>query len=503
MFLLSITAQHLLGAESTWIALDADQTLGLGSIRHQSSSESGYQQDRSGRHCRDAHPSEMQSSMQDLLFDGKALFTEEIDTRLHGTKNSRMTLQTLGLCVPAPAKPKFKPQQTPTSAALPKHFRLLGLVTLWLGVIFLAGFFYTNVKITSPSYPQTNVMFLKTHKTASSTVMNILFRFAEKHNLTLALPAGQNYHLGYPHRFMAQFVEGFKTMGQSYNIMCNHMRFNLPEVRKVMPNTTTYFSIMRNPISLMESSYAYFKFFTPAFRRSKDVNEFLASPWTYYNMSEYTDNVHARNYMWFDFGYDNNAMDTEDYVQRVLAEIEQAFQLMLLTDYFDESMVLLKETLGWEMDDVVYFKLNSRSQDTIKSMTPESKEKVKEWCSLDWKLYQHFNRTFWRRIQETIGLEKLDQEVNLLRMRQKELMELCLLNPMPIDKTKIKDKKLQPFQSGCANILGYNLKEDMANETLRTCLRLITPELQYMSYLYARQFPEKKRKSIAFSLWRR
>ncbi|XP_030431635.1 galactose-3-O-sulfotransferase 2 [Gopherus evgoodei] len=397
-----------------------------------------------------------------------------------------------------------------------RHSRLLGLVTLWLGVIFLAGFFHTNVKITSsyrmwrfstkplrPSYPQTNVMFLKTHKTASSTVMNILFRFAEKHNLTLALPAGQNYHLGYPHRFMAQFVEGFKTMGQSYNIMCNHMRFNLPEVQKVMPNTTTYFSIMRNPISLMESSYAYNKFFTPAFRRSKDVNEFLASPWTYYNMSECTNNVHARNYMWFDFGYDNNAMDTEDYVQHVLAEIEQAFQLMLLTDYFDESMVLLKETLGWELDDVVYFKLNSRSQDSIKSMTPESKEKVKEWCSLDWKLYQHFNRTFWRRIQETIGLEKLDQEVNLLRMRQKELMELCLLDPMPIDKTKIKDKKLQPFQSGRANILGYNLKEDMANETLRTCLRLITPELQYMSYLYAHQFPEKKRKSTAFSLWRR
>ncbi|XP_008175659.4 galactose-3-O-sulfotransferase 2 [Chrysemys picta bellii] len=392
-----------------------------------------------------------------------------------------------------------------------RHSRLLGFVTLWLGVIFLAGFFHMNINITSvwgfstkhlrPSHPQTNAMFLKTHKTASSTIMNILFRFAEKHNLTLALPAGQNYHLGYPHHFMAQFVEGFKTMGQSYNIMCNHMRFNLPEVRKVMPNTTTYFSILRNPVSLMESSYAYNKFFTPAFRRSKDVNEFMASPWTYYNMSEYTNNVHARNYMWFDFGYDNNAMDTEDYVQRVIAEIEQAFQLMLLTDYFDESMVLLKDTLGWELDDVVYFKLNSRSQDTIESMTPESKEKVKEWCSLDWKLYQHFNRTFWRRIQETIGLEKLDQEVNLLRMRQKELMELCLLDPVPIDKTKIKDKKLQPFQSGRANILGYNLKEDMANETLRTCLRLITPELQYMSYLYARQFPEKKRKSTAFSLW--
>ncbi|XP_038271033.2 galactose-3-O-sulfotransferase 2 [Dermochelys coriacea] len=370
-------------------------------------------------------------------------------------------------------------------------------------VIFSYRVWGFSTKHLRPSHPQMNVMFLKTHKTASSTIMNILFWFAERHNLILALLAGQNYHLGYPHRFMAQFVEGFKTIGQSYNIMCNHMRFNLQEVQKVMPTTTTYFSILRNPVSLMESSYAYNKFFTPAFRRSEDVNEFLASPWTYYNMSEYTNNIHARNYMWFDFGYDNNAMDTEDYVQSVIVEIEQGFQLILLTDYFDESMVLLKDTLGWELDDVVYFKLNSRSQDTIESMTPESKEKVKEWCSLDWKLYQHFNRTSWRRIQETIGLEKLNQEMNLLRMRQKELMELCLLDPVPIDKIKIKDKKLQPFQSGYANILGYNLKEDMANETLRTFLRLIIPELQYMLYLYAHQFPEKRRKSTTFPLWQR
>ncbi|XP_074860687.1 galactose-3-O-sulfotransferase 2-like [Carettochelys insculpta] len=351
--------------------------------------------------------------------------------------------------------------------------------------------------------PQTNVMFLKTHKTASSTIMNILFRFAEKHNLPLALPAGQAYHLGYPHCFRAHVVEGFQSMGQSYNIMCNHMRFNLPEVQKVMPNTTTYFSILRNPVSLMESSYTYNKDFTPAFRRSKDVNEFLASPWTYYNLSERINNVHARNYMWFDFGYDNNAVDAEDYIQRVIEEIEQTFQLLLLTEYFDESMVLLKETLGWDLDDVVYFKLNSRSQETVQSMSPESKEKVKEWCSLDWKLYQHFNRSFWRRMQETIGLDKLSQEVNLLRRKQKELMELCLLDPEPIDKAKIKDKKLQPFQSGRANILGYNLKEGLSNETLRACLRLITPELQYMSYLYARQFPQKKRKSTSFPLWRR
>lgn len=50
---------------------------------------------------------EAQSLMQDLPFDGKAHFVDQTDIRLHGMKDSRTTLQTLGLYVP-PAKDKAK-----------------------------------------------------------------------------------------------------------------------------------------------------------------------------------------------------------------------------------------------------------------------------------------------------------------------------------------------------------------------------------------------------------
>ena len=58
-------------------------------------------------------------------------------------------------------------------------------------------------------------MFLKTHKTASSTVLNILFRFAETHNLSAALPAGGRFHLGYPWLFLARYVEGAEQGGDA------------------------------------------------------------------------------------------------------------------------------------------------------------------------------------------------------------------------------------------------------------------------------------------------
>ncbi|EMP37566.1 Leucine-zipper-like transcriptional regulator 1 [Chelonia mydas] len=65
--------------------------------------------------------SEGQSSLQDLLFDGKALFVEQTDIKLHGLKDSCTTLKTLGLYVPAPATSKFKQQQAPTKATHSKY----------------------------------------------------------------------------------------------------------------------------------------------------------------------------------------------------------------------------------------------------------------------------------------------------------------------------------------------------------------------------------------------
>lgn len=388
-------------------------------------------------------------------------------------------------------------------------------VNLFLGLAFLLGFFHANSRnylfqrssaellvSPTPCQAKTNVMFLKTHKTASSTILNILFRFTERYELTAALPADQLFHLGYPERFVANFVEDFQSQGQNYNIMCNHLRFNPSEVHKVMAKNTFYFSILRNPIALLESSYVYYKNVAPAFSKSKDVNEYLESPLKYYHKEDYRKNIYAKNNMWFDFGYDNNAEDNENYIQSVLDETEENFHLILIADYFDESMILLKHTLCWDLDDVIYFKLNSRSNETVQALTPESKERVKKWCSLDWKLYLHFNQSFWRRIEETIGLEELEKEVNGLRMRQKELMETCLLGQEAVVKAHIKDKALLPFQSGSANILGYNLKQDLDNETLNKCQKMVMPELQYTSYLYSLQYPHKKGKPMKFpKLW--
>lgn len=381
------------------------------------------------------------------------------------------------------------------------------LLLLSLLLLLLAGLLHVDVEMLTPllggqteGLPITNIMFLKTHKTASSTVLNILFRFAEMHNLSVALPAGSHFHLGYPWLFLARYVEGVEQDGpqRHFNIMCNHLRFNLPEVQKVMPNDTLYFSILRNPIFQLESSFTYYRGDAPAFRAAPSLDAFLEAPHTYYNQNLSLRNAYARNLMWFDLGFDPNAPVEESYVRARLAEVERRFPLVLIAEHFDESMVLLRRRLRWRLDDVVSFKLNSRSQRTVTRLSPEGQERAKRWCALDWRLYQHFNRTFWASVRAELGPRRLRSEVARLRARRRELEALCLQDGAPKNKTQIADRGLQPFQSGEADILGYNLRQGLDNDTLRMCRRMVMPELQYMAHLYTLQFPEKPPKNIPF-----
>ncbi|KPP58139.1 hypothetical protein Z043_124057 [Scleropages formosus] len=339
--------------------------------------------------------------------------------------------------------------------------------------------------------PKNHIMFLKTHKTASSTILNILYRYGDSRNLTFALPVNRHSQLFYPVMFAAHFVEGFQSKTvREYDIMCNHMRFVPREVKKVMPADTFYFSILRNPVSMMESIFAYYKGI-PAFAKATSLDDFLNNTWRNYSFS--TDGNHyAKNILSFDFGFSNvnSEYNEETHSNFIISLTEKFFDLILISEYFDESMILLKNALCWSLDDVVSFKLNSRSDKTKQKLSPQTMERIKVWNSRDWKLYLHFNATFWRKIDVTIGREAMKVEVARLRERRAELMKTCLMDGGAVDPSKVKDKGFKPFQYGSAVIQGYNLNPGLKGATRKMCQELITPELQYTAALYTKQFPE-------------
>lgn len=288
-----------------------------------------------------------------------------------------------------------------------------------------------------------------------------------------------------------------------------------------MPADTYYFTIIRDPVALAESSFAYYKEVAPAFRKAKGLGDFADDPKRYYD-PRLRNNHYARNLLWFDFGMDHNANFSLALAQRGKAMVHQAFKLILVSEYFDQSMILLRHALCWPLDAVVSFSLNARQQKPSGiggisgswmgkaaaaagvggrggrmqakpppnlSLTEEQREKLRQWNALDWYLYKAFNRTFWEEI-DRFGHAQMEQEVALLRIRREDLARVCLRDGgKPVEAHRIRDKNIRPFQSGLVKILGYELRPGLDNATRTACLRMIRPEIQYKDLLDAKQFP--------------
>ncbi|XP_060029371.1 galactose-3-O-sulfotransferase 4 isoform X2 [Erinaceus europaeus] len=378
--------------------------------------------------------------------------------------------------------------------------------------------------------PRQHLVFLKTHKSGSSSVLNLLHRYGDRHGLRFALPA--RYQFGYPRPFQASRVKGYHPQDEgtpsSFHILCHHMRFNLKEVLRVMPSDSFFFSIVRDPAAMARSAFSYYRSTSPAFRKAPSLAAFLANPRAFYQPGARGDH-YARNLLWFDFGLpippemrpqrgnlqppnppytpDPNALFqpaptmaqghgqtsspasvSSSFMQWSLAWLDSVFDLVLVSEYFDESLVLLADALCWELDDVVGFMHNAQAWGQPAEEDGQLAARARAWNSLDWTLYLHFNRSLWARAKQ-YGRGRLESAVAELRARREALAKHCLVGGKALDPQYITDRRFRPFQFGSGKVLGYVLRSGLSSQAQEECELLATPELQYKDKLDAKQFP--------------
>ncbi|XP_051984336.1 galactose-3-O-sulfotransferase 3-like [Xyrauchen texanus] len=363
---------------------------------------------------------------------------------------------------------------------------------------------------SGPAPKHTSISFLKTHKTASSTVQNILFRFAERNNLSVALPITTcDHQFCYPRPFSTHFVHPHTTPP---DIITNHLRFSRAELRRLMPNNTIYITILREPGAMFESLFSYYNQYCLSFKRvpNGSLETFLDHPWSYYRPEE-KDSMYARNTLTFDLGGDKDrpSIGAPAYAKRFAAEVERVFSLVMIAEYFDESLILLRRLLSWDLDDVLYVSLNMRTPDSKSSLSSENTAKIRAWNSIDSVLYDYFNASLWRQLR-ALGLSCIEREVQLLRQSRDRLVRGCFGGHLPPlrSASQITNKELRPWQpSAKVAIVGYDLPINITQKghvPLREeCLKMIMPEVQYTRLLlrseslrYRRRFPLRNSQQI-------
>ena len=258
------------------------------------------------------------------------------------------------------------------------------------------------------------------------------------------------------------------------------MRFNHKEVQSIMPEDSKYVTIVREPLALFESSFDYFYGIVPSFQKiahGTSVEAWLDHAEEYVNAAPrqtYTDL--EKNLLFFDFGYDNRNEEGE-YIANGIAEIDETFDLVMISDYMDESLVLLSELMCWELDELACLKLNARASSETRPQSDINRirKKVRVWNKADAAIFDYFNATFWRKVEE-FGPERMKQRVEQLHNASLFLKQLCLNTEEEINVSEIQSvsRKKNIFAPKGVKMTGYDLKPGA--EKIKLCQQLAAAE---------------------------
>lgn len=253
--------------------------------------------------------------------------------------------------------------------------------------------------------PVKHVYYLKIHKTGSTTVYSILAEYCRSHDLLALLPVETHINLKPPFS-PSQIILDANV--NKYDMVFNHHVYD-EAIFTFLYNDTFKFTFIREPFKHFVSSFIYFKetenfHYLKQINTSNPIEAYLANPQKY-DVKGYASYTNNRQSM--DLGYNlTHTFNDTDYIQSFIAETEKHFDLILITDYFHESLILLKRSLRWCTQDILYYKKLARKAggDIQNNFTELHREQHRRFSMADTELYSHFLSLFKDRLSKEVDI---------------------------------------------------------------------------------------------------
>lgn len=293
--------------------------------------------------------------------------------------------------------------------------------------------------------PRRNLAFIKCMKCATETLGTVLRRYAYVNDLSVVLPVERRIYLGWPYPLSPL---DYRPSSRGYNFLVEHAVYNATGMRQLMNADTAFVTVIREPMDMFVSLLNYFNVFEIAnvtVRHGmeavqtylRDIRHYeavyksqAASPKRYCIPDGFsiTKNLLA-HCLGVPLGFPEGRTDiSEDpnAVRQYVEQLDSEFGLVMLMEYLDESLVLLRRLMCWDVKDMIYHAINRgayRRNVSWSLLTPGDRRIHKLWSAVDYTLYDHFNRTFWSKVAEQ-G-ESFYSEVDFLRRVQKQVTWFC------------------------------------------------------------------------------
>jgi len=301
--------------------------------------------------------------------------------------------------------------------------------------------------------PIKSISFAKTHKTGSSTVQNIFLRYGWENNLTFVLPEKRTWMFGFKTQFSAVDAHTYPSWNKKniFDMFIFHSIWNYKEVKKLVPKGPVI-TILRDPVDLFESGYVYMglsKYY------NMDINKFAKSKILMKSAERKATAVFGKNQLLWDLGLNPALMTRKEAVMAKIKEWNHEFDLVMIAEQFDESMLLLQNQLCWEVSDMTYLRLNERVPGAKTKMTEETRSVLRKWLWADYLVYDHFKNKLEELIFSIQPQQDFQNRLSAFRATNNQLRSQCV-------KVKGDNKFLYgKYKMALPIVLGYVINEEI------------------------------------------
>lgn len=306
--------------------------------------------------------------------------------------------------------------------------------------------------------PNNHLIFMKTHKTGGTTLQMIIHIYGYYRNLSFVIHATEGSgHIGYHEIDVVNLLPPISVSTndyqnyKDYNIFASHLKYNRTALDFIMKKNSRYISILRDPVTQFESAFVFFGYYENMNGTTTElkIDQWLDDPEHYRHLGDPRAWLYVNNNQIYDLGLSDEDFKDEAKVSKYIAKLSHEFDLVLLMEYFDESLLLLRKLMCWSFADIVYLKQNARSGGAS-HLSQRVKDKIREWNSADVSLYRHFNQTFWKKIHD-YG-PHFQQDLQYFRQKQTDLRKAC-----------VKHTKLQTVKDRKISRVRYSLSSNASD----------------------------------------
>ena len=300
----------------------------------------------------------------------------------------------------------------------------------------------SGVRIFSDGREVRHIAFLKVHKAASGTATTIFFRFGSDRKLSFLRPKWLNIVSSSESITDSQLIN---PNDKPFDIITSHVIYNRTTFERYLQNDTVYVGIIREPYIQFKSSMNYM---APKYvyniSNEDPIQQYLRDPMKYEGelnpRQSWINNRQAA-----EFGTPDEIIKKRNLtaMAEYVAKLSKEFHLVIIAEYFDESIVLMKRMLNWKVTDILYRRLHIRGWDReITFPRAHDRRLYRKYAFADYAIYDFFYQKLWRQISN--AGDDFFAEVLYFKEIREEMDDFCKVYPNITDTVTLRASEWSP-----------------------------------------------------------